>query len=66
MTSRPSTAAPILVVLAVVLLLIGGYVGAYLGMAKREYHYGPGSVRMDRTYAFESSHRHEVASFFQW
>jgi hypothetical protein len=32
MTSRPSTAAPILAVLAVVLVTLTGYVGCYLGM----------------------------------
>ena len=34
MTSRPSTAAPILAVLAVVLVTLGAYVGAYLGIGK--------------------------------
>ena len=34
MTSRRSIAAPILAVLAVVLVTLGAYVGAYLGMGK--------------------------------
>ena len=43
MTSRPSIAAPILAVLAIVLplLLIGLYVGGYLGMSD----YGEGLVK---------------------
>ena len=34
MTSRPSTAAPILAVLAIVLLLLGTYVGAYFWLGE--------------------------------
>jgi hypothetical protein len=36
MTSRPSTAAPILAVLAVVLAMLGAYVGGYLWLGTRE------------------------------
>ena len=35
MTSRPSAAAPILAALAIVLALLGGYVGAYLMLSER-------------------------------
>src|SRR5689334_16698501 len=41
---------PILAALVIVLLLICGYVGAYLGMAQREYHHGPHLMRIDRSY----------------
>ena len=34
MTSRPSTAAPILAVLAIVLALLGAYVGGYFGLGE--------------------------------
>jgi hypothetical protein len=34
MTSRPSTAAPILAVLAIVLVTLGTYVGGYLALLK--------------------------------
>jgi hypothetical protein len=37
MTSRPSTAAPILAVLAVALVTLGAYVGGYFWLG--EYHY---------------------------
>jgi len=36
MTSRPSTAAPILAVLAVVLVTLGAYVGGYLWLGERQ------------------------------
>ena len=35
MTSRPSTAAPILAVLAIVLVTLGAYVGGYLWLGER-------------------------------
>jgi hypothetical protein len=39
MTSRPSTAAPILAVLAVVLVTPGAYVGGYFWLGDyRDYH----------------------------
>jgi hypothetical protein len=36
MTSRPSTAAPILAVLAIVLVVLGAYVGGYLWLGDVE------------------------------
>jgi hypothetical protein len=35
MTSRPSTAAPILAALAIVLVLLGAYVGGYFWLGER-------------------------------
>ena len=35
MTSRPSTAAPILAVLAIVLAMLGAYVGGYFWLGQR-------------------------------
>jgi len=36
MTSRPSTAAPILTVLAIVLVTLGAYVGGYFWLGKKQ------------------------------
>ena len=55
MTSRPSTAAPILAVLAVVLVTLGAYVGGYFWMGKRKDYIGmsvPSRVEViERRYA---------------
>jgi hypothetical protein len=45
MTSRPSTAAPILAVLAVVLVALGAYVGSYCGLGFRLNWRPTGCVR---------------------
>jgi hypothetical protein len=47
MTSRSSTAAPILAVLAVVLVTLGAYVGGYVWLGS----YGSGSDAIVRVYA---------------
>ena len=46
MTARPSTAAPILAVLAIVLGTLGLYVGGYYAMG--EYHESPSTIRLYR------------------
>ena len=38
MTARPSTAAPILAVLAIVLVMLGMYVGGYFWLGTREQY----------------------------
>jgi hypothetical protein len=38
MTSRPTTAAPILAVLAIVLVTLGAYVGGYFWLSKRQVY----------------------------
>src|SRR6188768_4008010 len=50
MTSRPSTAAPILAVLAIMLVTLGAYVGGYLWLGK---YADPGSepIAVERRYA---------------
>lgn len=50
MTSRPSTAAPILAVLAVVLATLGAYVGGYLwlGQCSISYPHGDPDLPFDR------------------
>ena len=49
MTSRPSTAAPILAVLAVVLVTLGAYVGGYMLLPTGSWHCPVGFVRQYST-----------------
>ena len=53
MTSRPSTAAPILAVLAIVLATLGAYVGGYFWLGEYESFQSPGRApSIVRTYRF--------------
>jgi hypothetical protein len=54
MTSRPSTAAPILAVLIVLAALLGLYVGGYFWLGRESRFYaGVGSHRVTRLYRYE-------------
>lgn len=54
MTARPSTAAPILAALALLLLPLGAYVGGYHGLS--EYGVGYGISSNGTTYRAYSAH----------
>jgi len=53
MTSRPSTAAPILAVLAVVLVTLGAYVGGYFGLGEHYQHPFASTNTIYRVYRHE-------------
>lgn len=50
MTSRPSTAAPILAVLAVVLVTLGGYVGEYFWLSDCRIYVSQSDTEIIRSY----------------
>ena len=46
MTTRPSTAAPILAVLAILLAMLAGYVGGYVWLGESSWFESPGRQRV--------------------
>jgi len=70
MTSRPSTAAPILAVLAIVILPLGAYVGGYFALGKYvEWRTGAGHLAtVERNYpaAWLSTIYHPAAKVETW
>ena len=60
MTTRPSTVAPILAVLAVALVTLGAYVGGYLCLGQEMPYGAPGATGIGRVY-----HHHWQAQVFR-
>jgi hypothetical protein len=54
MTARPSTAAPILAVLAIGLVALGAYVGGYFWLGEYTWFQSPGrALTIERAYSFQ-------------